>query len=503
MSSAEPSHGVARRWRAAGPVLLLVGVAALLAVTLKHPASTEGPIPPGTNVLVILCDTLRADHLGLYGYRRPTTPFLDSLAQRGWVYEEAYSHYSYTWPSVSNLFTGLPYSTLVRDGLFTGPTQAMDNGGLSERNRTLAQALTQAGVATAGVAANPYVTSRLGFGKGFSDFHDVYRWDPDFWKGDLHKYTADKVNQAGLAQLRRLEATGKPWFLYLHYFDTHMPYLAPAADRALFQDPSYARTGRVVNGYLVDPKGQMLKYLADDLKGWVEPGDLAYLVAQYDAAIHSFDGQIRRLFAELEARGLLDRTVVVLTADHGEAFLERGFWGHGYLSRGEEEHVPMIVIPPRGHGDEPARIGGIVTTTDLYYTLLRHFGALPGKTEGIPWWTMDLFSRHRLRRVAYTEGGRDAVILRGPRYSYYRYSGFVQMPVPLGFKDGEYLFDRGTDPAEMRDLFSAGRQRATAIRDRLLQGLGANVAWLPKPQGDPMHDADAETRRRLKALGYL
>jgi arylsulfatase len=478
-------------------------VAALLLTACTDRASQ--PAPPA-NVIVVLCDTLRADHLGLYGYRRPTSPFLDSLAARALVFDHAYSHYSYTWPTIANLFTGRPYSTLVREGLFTRATGdgAAARGGLSPRNLTLAEELRARGVSTAGVSANPYVTAPLGFGKGFAAFHDVYAWDAKFWEHGLHKYTAEEVNGAALPLVERLQASGGPWMLYLHYFDSHMPYLAPPSDRALFVDAGYRRAGRFVGGYLMRPDGTTpVKYRTPDLAGWLTDEDVAHLRDEYDAEVHHFDRGLQQLFTALEARGALEHTTVVITADHGEAFFERGFWGHGFLSRNEEERVPLIVVPPAGGEAVPARRvdRAVATTTDVYYSLLRHFEKTPGGTRANPWWAVDVFSGEQQRRVAYTEGGHAATVLRNVRYSLYRYDGLEHDALPLPVRDGEYLFDRVSDPAERVDLLAGAA--GGEVRRALLAVAGPELQRrLPGPWSDPLLASGGETERQLRALGY-
>lgn len=486
---------------------LLIAAAALSIGLLQNPLDTgaSGNTRRPENVLVVLCDTLRADHLGLYGYSLPTSPFIDSLARRAQVYDAAYSHYSYTWPSVSNLFTGLPYSHLVGEGLFTSPSNGFRDGGLAESAETLAERLGRRGVASAAVVANPYVAETLGFGQGFGEFHDALAWNPRFWEGMIHKYTAREVNEVAFPLLRDLDRRKGPWFAYLHYFDPHMPYMAPSRDRYFFEDPGYDREGRVVDGYFKDPEGRPLSYLTEELESWVEPADLQYLVAQYDAEIHHFDRNVRRLFAFLEFHGMLEDTTVILTADHGEAFLERGFWGHGFLSRAEEERVPLIVIPARKRRDlRPARIAEPATTTDIHFSILRHFNALPDGAEGTPGWAVDLLSGRRLRSAVHTEGAHDAVIVRNRGYGFYRYGGFSKAKIPLPVRDGEFLFDLRNDPGERVDLFAADPQKAAAIRDRLLGELGKDVR---EGRGeafvDPLHQGDSETVRRLRALGYL
>jgi arylsulfatase A-like enzyme len=507
MSTETPSQIRGGRLAALLLVLALLAVGGGLA--LRRAGRTAGGVAGiggRGNVILIVCDTLRADHLGLYGYPRPTSPFLDALGRRAWVYENAYSHFSYTWPSISNLFTGLPYSHLLAKGLFRKPEEGNEGkpgGGLSPAAVTLAERLGRAGVASAAVVANPYVTAKLGFAQGFGSYHDVYAWNPHFWEGAIHKYRVEEVNAAALTEAGRLRAQGGPWFLYLHYFDPHMPYGAPAADRALFADPSYARQGRFVDGYLRNPQGMPFNYVTDDLRDWIEPADRDQLVAQYDAEVHHFDRGMAALFAALEAAGVLEDTTVVLTADHGEAFLERRFWGHGYLSRAEEEHVPMIVVPPKSPGFRPARLPGPVTTTDLHYSVLHHFGAAPWALGSTPWWRADLFSGRRQGTAAATEGAWGTYVLRGPRYSYYRYAELAAAELPLAIPDGEYLFDRARDPGETANLFASDRPRSAALRDGLLRELGADASLLAGRWREPFLDAGEESRRRLRALGYF
>ena len=465
---------------------------------------TSPPSSPPGNVILIVCDTLRADRLGLYGYDRPTSPFLDHLAAQSIVYENAYSHYSYTWPTISNLFTGLPYSLLVKERGFTRPQQggAGTGGGLTRRFPSLASKLLRRGVTSAGVSANPYVNSRLGFGRGFAGFHDVYSWDPQFWE-HLHKYTGEEVNAVALPLVERLRASGGPWLLYLHYFDTHVPYQAPAGDRARFVDPQYHREGRFVDGYLRGRDGTVLKYLTDDVAGWIGSEDVRHLSDQYDAEIRHLDRALAQLFFALRDRGVLEDTTLVITADHGEAFMERRFWGHGFLSREEEERVPMIVVPAERLRRPAERVRAMtVTTTDVHYSVLAHFGAGAVNTSS-PWWGAALLDSRELHPLGYTEGAYDAVILRDGRHSLYLYQALSGSDVPLPAANGEMLFDRSVDPGEIRDLFVSEPPKAAAIRRRLLDSLAQRgIRELPTSWGDPFDEADRETRKQLEALGY-
>jgi arylsulfatase A-like enzyme len=459
--------------------------------------------PPG-NVILILCDTVRADHLGLYGYGRATTPFLDTVAQRSLVYNRAYSHFSYTWPTISNLFTGLPYSKLIADKLFVTP-KVNDEPGLVPAAETLAERLGAAGVETLAVSANPYITTSTGFAQGFDVFHDVYSWDAGFWKHKIRKFTAHEVNEVAYQLLDgalKGAGSGRPFFLYLHYFDPHMPYVAPPQQRALFQSPGYDREGRVVDGYFRRPDGKYLSYLTDDVRSWVSPADIDYLEAQYDAELRYFDGEMRELFAFLAKRGLLENTTVILTADHGEAFMDRGFWGHGFLSRSEEEHVPLVVVPPGGTTVTGHRVDGLVTTTDIFYSVLHHFQA-PTKVEGGVPWIMEVLSGKRLATTAYSEGPGNTRILRTPRYALYRYLTIEATKRPIPTHDGDFLFDLQDDPGERVNLLGTDPPLGARLRRQLLTAWGRGFGSGSPMEEEPMRSADPETLRRLRALGYV
>jgi len=469
----------------------------------KIPASDEpGTAVTSTNVIVIVSDTMRADHLGLYGYPEPTSPFIDTLGDRALVYENAYSHFSFTWPTISNLFTGKKYSALVRDHEFVSPKEFTEPG-LVPENLTLAERLTAAGVRSFGVSANPYVNKGTGFGQGFDEFHDVYDWDPDFWHGAIHKYTVEEVNEVAFDQLDRLANGTGPWFLYLHYFDAHMPYRAPAELRAIFEDPTYSRTGRVVDGYFRRPDGDYLSYLTEDMKEWMSPEDLDYLVAQYDAEVRYFDHGIGRLFAYLDDHGLRSSTTVILLADHGEAFMERAFWGHGFLSRAEEERVPMIVVGPNVRR---RRIDVPVTTSDVFHSVLAHFGVRleDSEAEDLVPWQADLLSGETKGRVAYTEGPGNTQVFRSSQYSLYRYHSIESTGRPIPVQNGDFLFDLTADRGERSNLFDNRADLAGEVRDRLLELSRLNSLTAPSAGAeDPLKNSDDETKRRLKALGYI
>lgn len=483
-------------WR----VLLLGGV--LLAIALAvAPGSTDGRL----NVIVVVSDSLRASNLEAYGYSRETSPRISREIRRsGAVYRRAYSHYSFTWPSLSNLFTGLPFSSLVEEKLFTAPTGREElryQGGLQPRVSTLAEMLADEGVRSYGVSGSPYITSATGFGQGFTRFHDWSRWRDRPREGNVPYVPADQINEVAIQYLRELRwAKRQPWFLYLHYMDTHMAYHATEKDIASFRDPAYDRADRVRGGAALDPDGKWLKWLTPDLEDWLTPADVDHLIAHYDAQIRRFDREMGILFDYLESTGLRENTVVILTSDHGEAFFERGFWGHGFLSRVEEQHVPLVVIFPPTESGETHDVDFPVTTTDIFHTILSHFGADERSSQTLPQ-VADLFTMTPLRDVAYTEGPGGTRIYRSEKYSLYQHRALHKRGYPLPVENGDFLFDVSADPGEQRDLLANHDDGAEKQRDALVRRGPDSLS--DAEITDPMFAAKGRLRKSLRALGYL
>ncbi len=322
--------------------ILLIAVAALIGLNFLHVASAERralaglpTAPPGSpNVLMIVLDTVRADHLGAYGYPRDTSPNLTRLAARGVRFEQARSTAPWTLPSHATMFTGRwPHELSARTGHPLDATYP-----------TLAEVLSRRGYAAASFVANTHnCNAWYGLDRGFARYEDFYR-NTDvstieiFFNSSLGRrlvmsgaggrilrslrgaspYTARKdasmINRDALGWLSGHE--GRPFFVFLNYYDAHGPYVPPAGTpprftRANGQGDSH---GRFVDGY--------------------------------DNCIAYLDDQLGRLFGELEGRGLLANTLVVITSDHGENFDEHRLYGHGKSLYRPELHVPLLVLMP-------------------------------------------------------------------------------------------------------------------------------------------------------------
>jgi len=314
------------------------------------------------SILLIVVDALRPDHLGAYGYPRPTSPALDALAARSIRFERAYSVSSWTKPSIPSLFTSLyPAQHNVYEGNAHAKGGKLESDLLSGEARTLAEALAECGYSTGGFVHNAHLRAEFGLAQGFEVYEERSARAPEL-AGRLSDWMRESRNSSGV-----------PVFAYLHLLDVHWPYEPPEeAARVLGAEGEERADDRglrdaVNRGYL--------ELTTEEIEG---------LVRRYDAEIRGADEAIGRLLHELESSGI-DDLVIAVTSDHGEAFLEHGYLGHGRDLYEESVRVPLILRLPgeRAAGsvvDEP------VSTLDIMPTLLDVAGCPPeraGRVEGV------------------------------------------------------------------------------------------------------------------------
>ncbi|HET9212380.1 MAG TPA: sulfatase [Thermoanaerobaculia bacterium] len=438
------------------------GIAALALALSTLSCHRETPRP--RNVIFILVDTLRADRLGAWGYSRPTSPNLDAFARGAVRFESSRSQAPCTYPSVNSLLTSRwPASFLGQ------PDQAL---GIPADIPSLAEILRARGYRTAAVSASPIVRkspSRFnpkgGFDRGFDAFEEDCVWQP-----------AECVNGKAAPYLRREE---RPLFLYLHYIDPHGTYHPPTPWRHRFTtatpDKEWVRRG--------DPNP-----IADWLyKGAPNPGftpaDLQYLKDQYDGEIAYFDSQFAALLGSIRAAGLLDDSLVVFTADHGEEFLEHGDLKHCRNVFDTTVHVPLVLKIP---GVEAKTVSRPVQSLDLVPTILDYLGVDARKYR---------FEGRSLRAEIEGKDGPDELQyslmgeLRGVS------DGRFKLVQDLGGKPPA-LFDLKADPGETRNVLAAERRAYARLRDAL-------TAWLGRNEGEGAADAAREAQKRLRSLGYI
>lgn len=418
--------------------------------------------PP--DVILITIGALRPDHLSSAGYGRPTTPFLNRLAGRGWIFADCSSTSSATAPALASLFTGLyPRSHGVRRGPAEGETV---NGPdrLAGRFLTLAELLGRAGYATLGVCADGPAVTETGLAQGFDELAVLPLLD------------AESVYRAALA-LRGKIAASRPVFFWIHCGDPCAPYRPhePWLSRYSPNPGQAGEWGEKSQRALKGEQGEILR----------RPELVSTLVDLYDSEIAAVDSFLERLFAEAVP---LENSLVVVTSDHGEAFGEHGGLGHGESLFQEEIAVPLIVLLP-GREGRGRMVQTPVSLVDVFPTILDGIGLsasprlpgrslLPGLEEGAEEGPRPLFFE----------------LDRGDGLAGMRLGEWKLIARPKKPESKWSLYELGSDPRESRNL--SGKNPA-AFRE-----LGARLrSWLSTtpefPAGPYRGDAPGENRGTL------
>ncbi|MFH1537704.1 MAG: sulfatase [bacterium] len=445
-----------------------------------------------SNVLFILIDTVRADHLSCHGYERLTTPVIDKIASEGVLFENAMAQASNTHPSVASILTGLYSSHHKLVSYFEW-----------ESHRSLVSRFKQSGYRTAAFSANPLAGPGKGFGVGFDHFFLKEQVTADVINNEIYKWMLDNEENS-------------PYFLYVHYMDPHDKYNAPDPFTTIF-DPPYFRATDVVS--LQDALREINVYDFDlDATGWmsreaalrlirehtgalIDERAIDNLIAYYDGELRFADYQVGQLLGAFRRKGLLDNTVVVITSDHGEAFLEHGFVKHGPTLYDEMTHVPLILWDG-GRRIKPRRVGELVELAGVMPTVMElaglevpaglDAGPLPvfgaaGKNIGrsnyahsATWYGWSFKEKITIRKFCVRSGTHKLIYT--PRYSLYE------------------LYDLRTDPAEHENLIGIADAEVTEPLMKELKSYVRDYRWFDKKK---KVEIDSETQRQLKQLGYV
>lgn len=423
-----------------------------------------------TNVILISIDTLRADHLGCYGYSRPTSPILDRLASQGLLFENVMSTSPWTLPAHGTLLTGLYPS---RHGLTAYNTR------LPAGIITLADILKEHGFLTAAIVNTHVLTARYGLNQGFSDFTYVDE--------NLRLREPTRVGAKAVKWLSKHKA--EPFFLFLHYFDIHSDYCSL---------PYYEK--QFVRPYQGFADGTT-KQLIDFYRGQVhfDQNDAEHLIDLYDASIRQMDDGIAHLLQLLDFNELLDKSLVIVTSDHGEEFLDHGGVLHSRTQYQELIHVPLIV---RGPGiTHSKRIKHPVSLVDIMPTILSLLAIdKPAWLDGLdlcPLWQKSDFKL--APRYLFAEGSRimlpdkkikDIDIKRAVRH--FRYKLHYDKSTKA-----VQLYDLWNDPREKIDVAAKHANLVGSMLSQLKDFMNIGIKGAPLP---PLSPQDVQ---KLKSLGYL
>ncbi|MFL6259764.1 MAG: sulfatase [Thermoanaerobaculia bacterium] len=447
------------------------------------------PHPP-RRVFFITVDTLRADHMSLYGYPRATTPELQKLAATGVTFDHAITQWPKTGSSFAAMFTGLyPHTTgLTHKAALRIPASYL----------TLPEFFKEQGYQTVGVVSNAVLAAKLGWSTGFDDFQETWNGgdfpdDPQLFRSFI---AAPKVNEVALPLLRK-HAKDERLFAWIHYSDPHAPYILPQGEKNPFLgDAVYNGPGdRLVPKRLVN-------------RGYTLEGrtDLKYYVAQYDANVLVADRSIRKLLDEMRSLGLLEDSLIVFAADHGEELGEHNSWfEHGPLPYNTTGHVPLFFVMDGLAAGR--RVDRPVELIDIYPTL--RDAVAPGRQidglEGHSLWPFlrpgnadpkgaDVF------RQAFLEAGNHPNLYHSVQEGTWKLvfnSGGKHSRAADSTTGGFELYNLAEDPMERNNLAATRTEEVRRLRRDI-------VEWMKKARsmGDE-DEVNGETEKALKALGYV
>jgi arylsulfatase A-like enzyme len=482
-------------------ILLVLVLATALGVfrgSRVEPSGVQAD-PSSPNVILICIDTLRADRMSLYGYSEKTTPRLDQLARRGTVFEQCISASNWTKPSVASLLTSVEPTV---HGVIANESR------VPEGILTAAEIFLESGYQTMGVVANHQLNSLFGFGQGFQVYFDPQQTGMNYitllarspfrpflervgnrmpaFRGSYVGVEAEDVTDQGIELIK---ASHTPFFLYLHYMDPHSPYNPPAEYDAVFNPEQK----RIYSFEMLQKDPSSVP-----VQGFRE------LEQRYLGEILYTDAMLGRLFDYLEASGLLNQTVIALTADHGEAFYDHQDYGHGHSLYEEQIHIPLILWgPPIPQG---ARIDPPVALLDVLPTLLACAGIevpdelhgqvltppLPGETD-----------KHK-SRIIYAEKAGEYGAMRSSAWKYIEVWDEAKSSLGSQYhahKKPVEFYDLNEDPNELVDL---SESQSPERLSELSATVNTTRKYLETSAFDQENvEIDSKTMEALKNLGYF
>ncbi|MCO8244765.1 sulfatase [Haladaptatus sp. AB643] len=433
------------------------------------------------NVVLLSVDALRADHLSFHGYERDTSPFLADLASDAVSFDRAISPSSHTREAVPALLTGRYPDTFANNGYRLVRSSVGDR-------------LSAAGYATAAFHSNPYVSRAYDFDSGFDVFDDnlmlgqnrlvalFERFLNKFVlnKGEYHT-RAEEINEQSLGWIDGLD--DGPFFLWNHYMDTHGPYNPPVGfDRFSERSVSNSDAQRLYQKSIKEPEN-------------VTKEENRLLIDLYDGEIRYLDAQLRHMIDGLDERGLLEDTLVILTADHGDGFDEHGYYTHPRRLHEELLRVPLLVLHP---DRDPKRVEKLVSTLSVVPTILAAAG---GQDDTLP--RDDLFAEIEdesdgSRTVFASATGEDGDVRRFAVRDR-RYKVVIERRLDDGEIVSETGFDLHADPGEQEQIREFDG-RLTELHDQLYTFGNTRLGTVDAEM--EAEKLDSEIEDRLEVLGY-
>jgi len=438
----------------------------LLLGTCNRQSAPEGEIWAKTPIIIVTIDTLRADHLGSYGYPRPTSPNLDRLAQVGVLFENVVTPISFTLPAHVSLWTSrFPMETGI-----TSNTKKLDPA--AGPFRFFAKMLAELGYQTAAFVSATPVKDATGIATGFQV------WDEPEGKERKGHDTTARV-------LSWLDSNPRvPFFLWVHYFDPHDPYRPPNSFKPTLSADS-----------------ELVDFLT--AKGLPDPLDpkVLRLNNRYDGEVQFVDSQVGRLIEKLDDLGLLAESTFVVTSDHGEGLGQHGMMGHGEIHN-EQIFIPLIIRFPDSFELHGTRVSQVVSLVDVVPTLVDILNLPLQQADRRQFSGNSAYGRR--------PGGDFTIAQRvvgkqpekwgpGERYaligSQWKYLFNTALP--------DELFDIRDDPGEISNLLEAHPEVAAELRERLLSEIARYSAPSGEEVSEALEEVSPEVLEELRALGYI
>jgi arylsulfatase len=490
--------------------LATLAASLLLASCGESSSPDPAAAPARPNLLIVSIDTLRADHLGCYGYAasaEPTSPAIDAFSRDGLRFDRCFAPRGQTGPSLFAMLTSLypsghglvDNSEGLRD---EGSDRIGDFGALGyEAHAFLAELPVKR--STVDALAGSFRSTGSSRGSLFLARDELPRGAPQAQRDDA-------VEARLVDFLSKRKGAARPFLAWAHFYDVHQPYAPRAELHAAFAG-DYHGPLRLDPAPTEKSFDAIVKRHLDERMRARQPvaaADAKYVRSLYDAGIRATDERVGRIVATLRERGLLDSTIVCITADHGEALAERdGFWFHGNSLLDSVLRIPLIV---RGPGVAAGACDSLIQNVDLLPTLLELAGGkVPGGLDGLSFATVVRGQRPDppIREIAWAEWEDVVLAARTPAWKYVLNPRGARMKLPPYqgdedpglFLDCRELYDLVADPREEKNVWRERRGEIEALRTQVGDEYGKRFAGFTRGDTDPV---DAANLEELEALGY-
>jgi len=447
--------------------------------------------PDKVNVVFIVIDTLRADHLSAYGYHKKTSPYMDNIAKEALLFEHFYATSCWTLPSHASLFTGL---------------YPLEAGATSETlllpmsNNTLAEVLQQNGYQTFAYVCNSWLAKDRGFGQGFTEYNQMWQKQHHHAYATSHQQLEDASIDKMLKQIDQLSDEA-PFFMFANLNGVHLPYKPPEANFDKFVSETYLPE----NIHRCSGVTSWWAHLTGHLE--LSAQDYQILSDLYDAEINYIDHQVGQIYQKLRDKNLLDNTLFVITSDHGENLGEHGRIDHMMSMYDTTLHVPLIVKLPKGRrpGD---KVSALVSMVDLAPAVL---ATCHIESDRFPQ-PDNIFSPDtKIKNMIFASNEKPVtgIALLKSRYPEYDANKIDYKLRAIRTKPNKFiwnvgrdleLYDMTKDKDELVNIANRESQKAKKMQ-QILKGW---TQQLPTDGKTTTYQSkDAESLKRLKALGYI